>query len=254
VTGSLISMLGTARLTGCPAPLPAWDVPLGEAYGLQKALFAERGVPLAGWKIGLTGEGIRKALGADSPAAGQLAPADIVRAPERAAIGRGEFYVEGELIFEIGERLSPTGSPFTPAQVANVVAGLHVGIELVTSRFASTDLPLGLLVADNCMADRLLVGDKVATGWEDRFADMAMTLRGPGDAITCGATSAVMGNPLLAVVWLADWLAEREMALEAGQLISSGTCTGVTAVAPGDRVSVDLAGLGGAGVEFTAGS
>ena len=137
---------------------------------------------------------------------------------------------------------------------ALVVAGLHVGIELVTSRFASTDLPLGLLVADNCMADRLLVGDRVATGWEDRFADMAMRLCGPGDAITRGATSAVMGNPLLAIVWLANWLAEQGMALEAGQFVSSGTCTGVTAVAPGDRVSVDLSCLGGAGVEFTAGS
>lgn len=226
----------------------------GDAYVAQAVLFAERGVPLAGWKIGLTGEGIRTALGTDSPAAGRLAQADIVRSPAVVAIGSGEFYVEGELIFEMGVRLSAAASPFTPAQVADAVAGLHVGIELVTSRFESTDLPLGVLIADNCMADRLLVGDKVARGWEDRFADMAMTLRGPGDALTRGTTAAVMGNPLLAVTWLANWLAERGMTLEPGQFVSSGTCTGVTAVAPGDHISVDLAGLGGAAVEFTAGS
>lgn len=254
MTASLISALHRARLTGWPTPLPAEAIDLGDAYAAQGVLFAQRGVPLAGWKVGLTGEGIRTVLGTDSPAAGRLAQADIIRSPAIAAIGPGEFYVEGELIFEIGERLGMADNPFTPAQVADAVAGLHVGIELVTSRFESADLPLGALIADNCMADRLLVGDKVAVRWEDRFADMAMALCGPGDALIRGRTAAVMGSPLLAVTWLANWLAEQGMALEPGQLVSSGACTGVTVVAPGDRVSVDLAGLGGAAIEFTAGS
>lgn len=252
VTAAIASALYTARRAGRPIALPQ-DMSLERAYRVQEASFAERRQPLGGWKIGLTGEAIRIALNARAPAAGRLATTDIVRGPTIFVIGAGDHYIEAELVFEMAHRLAPQEAPFAPAQVAAAVGGLYVGIELVTSRFESDDLPLGLLVADNCMADRLLVGDRVADGWEDRFADMAVSLDGPGHQLAQGSTAAVMGNPLVALTWLANWLADQGLALEAGQFVCSGTCTGVTAVMPGDRASVDLGGLGGAAIEFTAG-
>ncbi|MDO7835523.1 fumarylacetoacetate hydrolase family protein [Sphingobium sp. HBC34] len=249
----IAAALDMARRTGNPVPLTP-DMALDRAYRVQANAFADRRQPIAGWKIGLTGEGIRIALGADAPAAGRLAQADILRSPAVALIGPGDYYVEAELLFSMSRALPPQDAPFTPDQVAAAVGALHAGIELVTSRFESDDLPLGLLVADNCMADRLLVGDKVADGWDDRFANMAVTLDGPGNQSARGSTAAVMGSPLLAVTWLANWLAGQGLLLDAGQIVSSGTCTGVTLVMPGDRVVVDMGGLGGAAMEFTAGS
>lgn len=227
-------------------------IDLSAAYAIQASIFAEGDQPIAGWKIGLTGDAPRKSKGADAPAAGRLAGADILSSPALAPISTGDHYVEAELVVRFGTALPARDAPFTSAQVAAAIDAVHVGIELVTSRFAPDDLPLGLLIADNCMADRLVIGDKVSDGWEDRFADMAMTLNGPGKDRREGTTAAVMGDPLQAITWLANWLAKNGLAPEAGQWVSSGTCTGVKPVAAGDRVSADFAGLGGATVEFTS--
>lgn len=253
MTVTIASALDMARRTGRPVPLPQ-DMTLDEGYRVQAAAFAERQQPLGGWKIGLTGDRVRNLFGATAPAAGRLAAADILNGPSVARIGAATHYIEAELVFEMAHRLAPQALPFTLEQVAAAVGALHVGLELVTCRFEPDDLSLGLLVADNCMADRLFVGDKIADGWDDRFVDVAMTLEGPGSESTTGSTTAVMGNPLIAVTWLANWLAEQGLALEAGQFVSSGTCTGATVVKPGDRVAADLGGLGGAGIEFIAGS
>ena len=253
MTAAIASALAMALRTGRPIPVTA-DMALDRAYRMQDAAFAQRGEPLGGWKIGLTGEGIRIALCAKEPAVGRLAQVDILRGPGVAVLGGGDYYVEGELLFEIGRTMGPRAQPYNTDEVAAAVSGLYAGIELVTSRFESDNLPLGLLVADNVMADRLLVGDRVADRWDDRFAAMPVTLTGPGHQSTQGATSAVMGNTLFAVTWLANWLPGQVIALEAGQIVSSGTCTGVTQVMPGDRVAFDLGGLGGAALECIAGS
>ena len=246
------SAIRDARLSGkrC-APIDA-KIDLPQAYAIQASIFAEVAQPIAGWKIGLTGDAPRKAKGADAPAAGRLAQADILSSPALAPISTGDHYVEAELVVRFGTALPASDAPFTAAQVAAAIDAVHVGIELVTSRFAPDDLPLGLLIADNCMADRLVIGDKIADGWQVQFADMVMTLNGPGDESRDGTTAAVMGDPLQAITWLANWLADNDLALEAGQWVSSGTCTGVKPVAAGDRVCAELAGLGRATVEFTS--
>lgn len=247
----VLTILDKARRSGCKAALPNGRLSLAQAYAVQAALFAAGGADLAGWKIGLTGQAIRDAMGAVEPAAGMLASADILRGPASATLDGDEHYVEAELVFEIAADLLPSSAPFSHGDVVAVIGAVHVGIELVQSRFVSSDLPLDLLIADNCMADRLLVGDKVADHWDDRFADLGMTLYGPGEGIVHGSTAAVMGNPLDAVTWLANHLARRGMGLRQGQLVSSGTCTGATLVKPGDRVTADLAGGACATIEFS---
>lgn len=247
----VLTSLAEVRRTGRKAAVPDERLSLAQAYAVQAALFAAKGVDLAGWKIGLTGQAIRDAMEAIEPAAGMLAPADILRGPVSIALDGGEHYVEAELVFEIAANLPVSSAPFGQGDVAAVIGAVHVGIELVQSRFASSDLPLALLIADNCMADRLLVGDKIADQWDTRFADMGMTLHGPGANIVLGSTAAVMGNPLDAVTWLANHLAGRGMSLRQGQLVSSGSCTGATLVKPGDRVTADLAGVASATIEFS---
>lgn len=246
------SAIRDARLSNkrC-APADAM-IDLPQAYAIQASIFADAAQPIAGWKIGLTGDAPRAAMGADAPVSGRLAQADILVSPAIAPISAGDHYVEAELVVRFGTALPARDAPFTAVQVAAAIDAVHVGIELVTSRFAPDDLPLGLLIADNCMADRLVIGDKIADGWQAQFADMVMALEGPGDDSRTGTTAAVMGDPLLAITWLANWLADNDMPLQAGQWVSSGTCTGVKPAAVGDRVRADLAGLGSATVEFTS--
>jgi 2-keto-4-pentenoate hydratase len=55
---------------------------------------------------------------------------------------------------------------------------------------------------------------------------------------------------LLPVVWLAGALLEHGMALQAGQVVTTGSCNGLRMVAAGQRASADFGPLGSAQVQF----
>jgi len=248
---SFATALLRARDTGQPARLPAVPLAPEAAYAAQKAIFIRDHREVAAWKIGLTGEAIRQSLGSESPIAGRLAGASLLRSPGETPAGEGELFAEAELIFEIGRDLPRRAAPYSAADVAAATTGLFAGIELVRSRFDVSDLPLGPLIADNGLAERLVIGDRLADQWDDRFADTAVRLEVARLGAVNGSTAAVMGNPLVAVTWLANWLASEGEGLRSGQFVSSGTCTGVTPVAAGDLVTVEFIGLGTAKVQFT---
>jgi 2-keto-4-pentenoate hydratase len=69
-----------------------------------------------------------------------------------------------------------------------------------------------------------------------------------GDAAATGSTAKVMGSPLTAVTWLANWVAAGEDGLKREQLVASGNCTGITSIFPGDVVTVRFPGRGEARV------
>lgn len=230
------------------ASLPDGDIALAAGYAVQAALFGDGAI--AGWKIGLTGSGARAAMDAQEPVAGRLATDAMSRSPAILPINGREHYVEGELVVQIARDLAEPHRRYAPQEVAAAIGAVHVGIEVVTSRFASDDLPLGLLVADNCMAYRLVIGDRIADGWDERFSVHPAILSRAGDAIAEGCTSNVMGGPLLAVTWLANWLTAHGDGLRAGQMVSSGSATGVTPVRAGDRILFSLPDVGSAQVDF----
>lgn len=246
--------LGKARTSGELSPVPAAEPKLADAYAIQKAVFVQGGASLAGWKIGLTAEPPRIALGADSPAAGRLAATDILPDGSSIEFSGAEMYAEAELVVELVRDLPPANAPYSREAVAAAIGSVRSGIEIVRSRFASTDLSLGLLVADNVMAHALVVGPALSHGWQDGYADMDAVLERLGEERVEGSTTRVMGDPLNALVWLANWSCEQEGGLKAGQLVATGTCTGATEIHAGDTVVVQLGDLGKVQVSITDGT
>jgi 2-keto-4-pentenoate hydratase len=60
----------------------------------------------------------------------------------------------------------------------------------------------------------------------------------------------VLGNPVIAVAWLANKLAQFDVSLEPGHVIMPGSCTRMVPVAAGDVVRADFDGLGHVSVRF----
>jgi len=247
----LEELLAKARAGGELPPVPEAEPALGDAYAIQRAVFARGGAPIAGWKIGLTAEPPRIALGANSPAAGRLAAADILAGGSEIEFSGAEMYAEAELVVELARDLPSAGAPYSREAVAAAIGSVRAGIEIVRSRFAETGLPLGLLVADNVMAHALVVGEPMSQGWQDGYADMGAVLERLGEERVEGSTTRVMGDPLNALVWLANWLCEQDGGLKAGQLVATGTCTGATEIHGGDTVVVQLGDLGKVQVSIT---
>ncbi|WP_156306327.1 2-keto-4-pentenoate hydratase [Novosphingobium sp. AAP1] len=243
---SLAQALLAARRSTSPAAVPADDVPVAQAYAAQRAVHVALTLPVMVWKLGLTSEGARMAHGAHEPAVGRLRASDIFCNHGTIDFCGDEMFAEAELVFELGEDLPPRTKAYTRAEVAAALKGVWAGIEIVRTRFEHSELPLGLLIADNVMGYGLVLGDRLATGWEARFAAMPVTLTIDADAPVAGSTDRVMGDPLDALVWLANWLCVHgEGGLRAEQLVAAGSCTGVTEIHRGDTIvaAFDQAGI-----------
>ena len=229
--------------------LPEGHISLEEAYAVQRQVAARSDMPVMIWKLGLTSDGARKAFGTKDPVVGRLPASAIYMRDSDISYFGPEMYAEAELVIELGSDLPEQDGPYTRDDICNAIGGIYAGIEIVRSRFVTTDLPLPLLVADNVMAHGLVWGRKLAERWEDRFADMPVTLSRNAEAPVSGSTALVLGNPLDAVVWLANWLRDTEgQRLRADQLIATGSCTGATLFHADDTISVDFDGADGARV------
>ena len=59
-----------------------------------------------------------------------------------------------------------------------------------------------------------------------------------------GSGAWVLGDPRMALTWLANQLSSLGITLQRGHVVTTGTCIGPLPVAPGDRVRADYGALG----------
>lgn len=250
-------LLVWSRRQGAPLPaLPPDLAPetLEHGYDIQLAAFRLRASSLAGFKIGLTSAEAQRAAGAVAPIVGHLACGDILRSPARVAAGQQHLrIVEAEIILEMDHDLDAGDLPFTESQVEQSIRTAFAGIEICNSRLSNTDdPPLASVVADNSNADLLVVGEPLADWSYETLANLSVTLAHRRGPVVQGSTHRVLGHPLKSLTWLANWLSARGEGLRRGQLIATGSCTGITEAASDDRVIATFGGAARAAVEFNA--
>lgn len=190
-----------------------------------------------GWKATLTPAG--DSLAAPMPAA------VMMPAPARLKVS-GSVQIEGEIAFRMGRDL-PAGRAYSRAEVIEAIEGACVGIEVMGSRLtAPAKAPRLDNIADSMNNGGFVFGG-LTTGW--RLLDLpslAVTLTIGGSIIVdhLGGNSA--RDPLLVLTRLANAPAGDGTGLKAGQIVTTGSCTGVSPARAGERVTVRFAGLGDA--------
>jgi 2-keto-4-pentenoate hydratase len=225
------------------------------AYAVQGAVTQRRladGARIVGRKIGLTSAAVQAQLGVDTPdfgvlfddmdVSGQLAPTDRLLQPK----------AEAEIAFVLGADLD---GPLTLDTVRDAVSGAFVALEIVDSRIAGWDITYADTVADNASTGLFALGDELVDV-EPRDVEMSMTLN--GQVVSTGNGAACLGDPLQALLWLAQTAQEFGDPLRAGQVILSGALGPMAVVTAGDRVeatlTVDGREVGRIDVEFSEGA
>ena len=223
------------------------------AYALQ-AEGAHLAGPRAGWKMGATSAQIQGLLDLDAPFYAPLfvpfvhdSGAAFTVSPAHAA------GVEAEFAVYLGRDLPPRGAAYSRDDVAAAVAAVAPAIEVAGSRVPNwRTKPKGMmLIADDGCNVAFAAGAKV-TDW--RGFDLAtheVRLTFGGEERARGTGAAVMGHPLEALAWLANQLSAAGETLRAGEVVTTGTCTGFQPVAPGDAVAADFGALGRVEVRFS---
>jgi 2-keto-4-pentenoate hydratase len=77
------------------------------------------------------------------------------------------------------------------------------------------------------------------------------TLSINGQQVAQGRSDAVLGDPAIAVAWLANKVASFGVRLEAGHVVLPGSCTRAYDVRPGDDVVATFTGLGSVHLTFS---
>ena len=226
---------------------------LEQAYQVQLEVLARHlagGETQAGWKIGLTADGVRAhfrsktavfgyLLGSNGFESGHSFEMDQVITPS----------LEAELCFTLAKDLHGPG--VTPEAVAEALAAVTPAFEIIERRGdMAADLPLG--VADNVSQWAYVLGKPLRP--YSRTLDLGgvrMELRRNGEVVAGGLGREVIDNQLQSLAWLANNLAAQGKWIEAGQVVLSGSFNRPLPINKGDRWEATFSGVGKVACEFT---
>ena len=222
-------------------------------YAVQSDVARLSGEAVVGWKIAATSAAGQRHINVDGPIAGRLLAgrrvSEGVPVPLRGNVMK---VAEAEFAFRMAGGLPRRDAPYTVDDVMAAVGTLHPAIEVPDSRypaFATVGAPQ--LIADNACACWFVIGAAADAGW--RAVDLvrhSVSAYLDGKLAGQGSGANVLGDPRIALAWIANELRTFDDGLRAGDVVITGTCLVPVAVAPGARVLMDFGTLGAVETSF----
>ena len=243
---------GRSRIDGLPEACRPQS--LSEGYQAQAALAELSGWQPVGWKIAATSIAGQKPIGVDGPLAGRLLDGKLHDdGAELPAAHLHMAVVEAEFVFRLASDLPARGRDYTPEDVVAATAALHLGLEIPDSRFEDfTIVGAPQLIADNACTEFFVLGPAVPESWREiDLAAHSAALTINGTVVAEGIGANVLGDPRIALAWLANDRILHGAPLLAGEIITTGTCIVPAAIAPGDDVLADFGALGRVSLKFS---
>ena len=228
------------------------DITIEDAYAIQQRMLSRRlaaGERVVGKKIGVTSQAVMNMLGVYQPDFGWLTDAMVFN--EGQAVPASSLIqpkAEGEIAFVLKKTLKGPG--VTAADVLAATEGVMACFEIVDSRIQDWKIKIQDTVADNASCGVFVLGDRLVDPRDVDLGTCGMVLEKNGDIVATGAGAAALGHPANAVAWLANTLGARGIALEAGEVILSGSLGIMVPVQAGDNLRVTIGGIGGCSVRF----
>ena len=224
-----------------------------DGYAIQALLEATSAKPLYGWKIAATSTAGQKHINVDGPIAARLLAERAFTSGATLQFGANRMAVaEPEFAFRMGRDLPPRATPYAVDDVLAAVATLHPAIEIPDSRYTVfTNVGAAQLIADNACAHDFVLGDATSADW--RAIDLvghAVAGVVNANAPREGKGANVLGDPRIALTWLANELSGLGLTLGTGQVVTTGTCMVPLAISQGDYVRADFGTLGSVEVRF----
>ena len=227
------------------------DTDIAAAYQVQQinnALRLAEGGVVVGQKIGLTSLAVQKQLGVDQPDFGLLfADTEVKNGGGVRASEILQPKAEAEIAFVMKHDL--TGEITLERAKAGIDYAVGA-IEIVGSRVLNWDIRITDTVADNASASHFVLGDVRQDVNELDLASVKMQLKKNGEVVSEGMGAACMGNPLFALVWLAQTFADLGTPLKAGDIVLSGALGPMCAGEAGDTFVAEIDGFGAVAFSF----
>ncbi len=234
-------------------PMPAFPdaVTMEEAAAAQADFVSRiRDVlgPRVGYKAGLTNPGVQERFGVDRPLFGVLLENMLLESGARVDTGSGSRLMhEGDLMVRVGSAAINDAS--TTEEALAALDAVIPFVELPDLVFAKgVKITAPALTAINAGARLGVKGSPIPiesnAQWLERLRDFELVVTDlNGQVVAEGKGSNLLDHPLNVVLWLRDALAEKDIRLEKGDLLSLGTVTKLLPATPGERITAVYTGL-----------
>ncbi len=224
---------------------------LSDAYRIQDGLVAKLGKPLGGWKVGATNPAPQKALALPGPFAGRIYADRIlpngVTLPASKARLRG---LEAEFAFRFKTPLKGRNAVYSRDEVLDAVDAVIPAVEVLDARFV-TGMKMGgrHVIADLGYHGYFVLGDPIPDWRKVDLVASPASMTVDGQLIASGTGAAVLGDPVTALVWLANH-ARRHRGIAAGMIVPTGSMTGLHFAPNPSKAVADYGRFGQVRVRF----
>lgn len=225
----------------------------GDGYDIQAKVARLSNAPLFGWKIAATSAGGQKHINVNGPLAGRLLADRVLKDGAEISLAHNIMRVgEAEFAFRMKRWLPGRGRLYAVAEVMDAVDTLHPAIEVPDTRYQNfTEVGAEQLIADNAAADYFVLGAAAPDTWRDLdLVTHQVTASIPGKMERVGTGAIVLGDPRIALTWVANELAAVGTPLEAGHVVTTGTCVPPLPLEPGDTMINDMGVFGRVSARF----
>ncbi|MFD1065031.1 2-keto-4-pentenoate hydratase [Oceanobacillus locisalsi] len=227
VISDILTHIETAYRTGQPVSFirNKYTISEEEAYNVQHAFIQNRvqqGDAVAGYKISMTSADTQAIAGTHEPAYGTILTSQVLQGGSEYDLSRlFSPLIEPELMFFIHEDISRNADEQEIIEKTSVAPG----IEIPDARYIDwfPNFSLIDLLSDNTATGRIVVGNTVPSPGLEILGAIELDLQFNGKTTHTGRSDAVLGNPVYAVKWLVQKLAEHNQSLRKDMVVSSGT-------------------------------
>jgi 2-keto-4-pentenoate hydratase len=223
------------------------DITPADAYAIQLAQIDVKkaaGAYVKGLKIGLTSKAMQDMLGVYTPDYGFVL--NTMLFDEKAPLDPTQFIqpkVEFEIAFVFNKELK--GPNVTMEDVINATDYVVPAVEVIDSRITDWNIKFEDTVADNGSSAGAILGEKYTLLSEiDDITSIPMTITKNGEFLDEATSASVLGNPLNAVVWLANAVSEYGITIEPGMFVLSGALSKAVLFEAGDTFEAEFDVLG----------
>ena len=218
---------------------------IDDAYAIQLINYKrslQEGKKVIGKKIGLTSLAMQQSLKVNQPDFGFLYNTmEVVSSGVIAKDSILQPRVEGELAFVLKD---PLQGEVSPRQVLDATDYVVPAIEIVGSRIQDWMLTIVDTVADNASCGMYMLGEKKINPRRVDLKQIHLILRRNGEDINSGYGSAVLGDPLHSVAWLAHCLGRYGITLDKGDVVLSGALSAAVPANSKDIFTCDFGTYG----------
>jgi 2-keto-4-pentenoate hydratase len=219
---------------------------VADAYRIQRINLDRRiaaGESRVAHKIGLTSQAIQKQLGVDQPDFGSITDAMMI--DNGGSLDVGALIaprVEAEFAFRMGAALPP--SP-TRAQLLAAIDGVAVALEVIDSRVADWKITLVDTVSDNASSARMLHGAfrEATPELLESLPELVIELRQDDAPQVSGPGSAVLGDPIESLLWLARAIGDFGDSFSEGDVVIAGAVAAAIPLVGGVSFSATCPGF-----------